>query len=373
MTGAPEPSFAHLVSLTDAGGLYEHALGTRPRPEHGYCVDDVARGLVVTARQPDPAVEVVALRRQYLDFVLAAGAPDGRWHNRRTTSLRWADQPTTEDCWGRALWGLGAVVGAPPGSQVPADEVARALAGFGSGARQRSVDVRADAFAALGAADVLRTHPDHAVAHALLTEVADRVWSLPAPDGTTDGWRWPEARLRYANAVLPEVLLAAGARLGRPDLTARGLDLLGWLLQVQTHEGHLSVVPVAGRGPGDVCPGFDQQPIEVAALADACALAHESTGEARWADAVRLAAAWFTGDNDIRTPLLDPVSGGGCDGLHADRRNENQGAESTLALVSTLQQAARLRAATAGGPGVRTVVAGVTAPRTARSTATGMA
>jgi len=146
---------------------------------------------------------------------------------------------------------------------------------------------------------------------------------------------------------VPEVLLAAGQMLGRDDLTAVGLDLLGWLLAVQTRDGHLSVVPVGGRGPGDTAPAFDQQPIEVAALADACARAHDVTGQARWAAAVRLAAGWFTGDNDIHTPLLDTASGGGCDGLHRDRRNENQGAESTLALVSTLQQAARLRAGAA--------------------------
>ena len=41
--------------------------------------------------------------------------------------------------------------------------------------------------------------------------------------------------------------------------------------------------------------------------------------------------------------MIDPVSGGGHDGLEADGRNENQGAESTLAMLSTLQQASRLR------------------------------
>lgn len=343
MTVPLQPSFAHLRTLTDAGGLYEHALGTRPRPEHGYCVDDAARGLVVTARHPSPTTDVIELRDQYLAFVLAAQAPDGRFHNRRDTALRWRDDPTVEDCWGRALWGLGAAVGAAGDAAVPASSVAAALAGFERGARLRSPHARAEAFAALGAADLLRTHPEHGSARALLLAVAQRLATSSC--GSTlvrNGWAWPEPRLSYANGCLPEVLLAAGHLLGRDDLTSRGLELLDWLLAVQTQDGHLSVVPVGGRGPGDAGAAFDQQPIEVAALADACARAHDVTGQARWAAAVRLAAAWFTGDNDIRTPLLDPVSGGGCDGLHPDRRNENQGAESTLALVSTLQQAARL-------------------------------
>ena len=95
---------------------------------------------------------------------------------------------------------------------------------------------------------------------------------------------------------------------------------------------------------GDAVPGFDQQPIEASTLADACARAFDLTGDPRWSDAVDLGAAWFFGRNDARTSLYDAVSGGCCDGLEAHGRNENQGAESTLALVTTLQHAARLAA-----------------------------
>ena len=48
--------------------------------------------------------------------------------------------------------------------------------------------------------------------------------------------------------------------------------------------------------------------------------------------------AWFLGDNDVRVAMFDPVTGGGYDGLEPGGHNDNQGAESTLALVSTLQQ-----------------------------------
>ena len=52
---APEPPFEHLLRLSDDTGLFEHARGAVPRREHGYCVDDVARGLVVAARQQSPS------------------------------------------------------------------------------------------------------------------------------------------------------------------------------------------------------------------------------------------------------------------------------------------------------------------------------
>jgi hypothetical protein len=50
---------------------------------------------------------------------------------------------------------------------------------------------------------------------------------------------------------------------------------------------------------------------------------------------------WFLGDNDGKVSLRDPATGGGYDGLTAAGYNANQGAESTLALVATLQYAHR--------------------------------
>jgi hypothetical protein len=319
----PAPTFTHLRRLTDAGGLYEHARGTTPRREHGYCVDDVARALVVVCRDDGSAQD--DLREQYLSFVLAAQDADGRFRNRRGTDLRFLDAPSVDDCWGRALWALGTASADP-----------RALAAFERGARWRSPSPRATAFAVLGAGEVLRRRSGHRGALDLLADAPEVIGRpVPRPE-----WPWPEPRLTYANAVLPEALLVAGAALDAPALVTDGLWLLGWLLDVQTRDDHLSLVPASGRRPSDRGPGFDQQPIEAAALADACARAHELTGEGRWLTGISLATAWFLGDNDAGTPLHDPVSGGGCDGLERDGRNENQGAESTLALVSTLQQAA---------------------------------
>ena len=321
----PSPPFTHLRRLTDAGGVYEHARGTAPRREHGYCVDDVARALVVVSRESGP--EHDDLRELYLSFVLAAQDDDGRFRNRRGTDLRFRGAPCVEDCWGRALWALGTAAGDP-----------RALAAFDRAARWRSPSPRTMAFAALGAAEVLSVRPTHVGALDLLAAAAIAI-GRPAP---RTEWPWPEPRLTYANAVLPEALLVAGTALDVSAMIADGLRLLVWLIDVQTRHGHLSLVPAAGRGPLDRGPGYDQQPIEAAALADACARAYHLTGDSRWLYGVSRAADWFLGANDSARPLYDPASGGGCDGLERYGRNENQGAESTLALVSTLQQARAL-------------------------------
>jgi hypothetical protein len=101
-------------------------------------------------------------------------------------------------------------------------------------------------------------------------------------------------------------------------------------------------VPTTGWSLGEARPAFDQQPIEVAALADACQRAAAVTGDSSWLAGVEMAVAWFLGDNDTKIPLLDERTGGGCDGLGRTSRSRNQGAESTLAMISVMQQGLRL-------------------------------
>jgi hypothetical protein len=194
------------------------------------------------------------------------------------------------------------------------------------------------AFAALGAAELLAVEPSHRRARSLLADAATVIGQArPDPE-----WPWPESRLSYANAVVPEALLAIGSSLDRTELIDDGLLLLEWLIAGQTNDGHLSFVPVGGAARGDVGPRFDQQPIEAAALADACARALEVTHAPVWSERLQRVVDWFLGDNDAGTAMFDPVTGGGYDGLGPDGPNLNEGTESTLALISTLQHARQL-------------------------------
>jgi hypothetical protein len=328
-------TFAHLDRLSDDRGLFEHALGVVRREEHGYCTDDNARLLVVASLERDCSV-ADRLSRVALGFVLSSQDVDGKVRNRMDVSGRWLDNGTTEDCWGRAMWGLGIAAAAHPDDAIRL----RARKGFNHGARQRSRWPRAMAFAALGAAAIADVHEDHELARKLLADAIAVIAGAAAGGArfaATDHWQWPEPRLRYANAALAEALVAAGHSLGRDDALGTGLAMLGWLLDFETASGHLSVTGAAGRGPDDRGPQFDQQSIEVAALADACKRAYEITNERRWLDGVDRAVRWFEGSNDSLLVMFDAVSGGGYDGLHSDRVNLNQGAESTLAYVSTMQ------------------------------------
>jgi hypothetical protein len=327
----PAPTFAHLARLTDDTGLLEHARHAIARRRHGYCTDDVARGLVVTCREPGADPEVFRLAGVYLTFLTHAQDDDGSFHNRLGYDRRWTDHPATGDWWGRALWGLGTAAARSPARWIRDD----ALVAFDAGAAQRSPAPHAMAFAGLGAAEVLRVHPEHALAAELLTDAAAAV-GRPGPDPS---WVWPQPRLSYASAALAEVVIAAGHLRDDAALLTDGLRMLTWLRDLQLVEGRLSVLPACGWQPDTPRHRYDQQPIEVAALADACATAAAATGDLRWTAGVRQAIDWFLGANDLGVAMWDHHTGGGYDGLTPRGPNLNQGAESTLALLSTLQHA----------------------------------
>jgi hypothetical protein len=325
-------SFRHVSLLTDDRGILEHAKGVIPRYQHGYCTDDNARLLLVASRATNGSTPVRVLANIGLQFVLDAMQPDGTVRNRLSFERCWIDDPCLNDCWGRSLWALGTAFARSTDHGVRS----QALEAFERSCAHRSDYARSMAFAALGAAEVLEVNPDHVGAAHLLAAAAERIVSTTLTS-STPAWSWPEPRLTYSNAVLPETLLAAGAALNEPSWTHWGLVHLAWLVDMESHNGHLSVTPATGRGPGDPKPAFDQQPIEVAALADAAARAFRITNEARWRNTVQLAIEWFNGANDAGLPMMNRETGGGYDGLHEHGVNENQGAESTLALIATLQ------------------------------------
>ena len=310
----------HLVRMSDHTAIFEHAEFATPRREHGYCTDDVSRALLVsTMFGADPAA--AALAEVSLGFLRDAVLPDNRFRSRMSFGRRWMDDGDSDDACGRALWGIGTAA-----MTTGLAHVRRAsLAVFDRTSGFRSKHWHATAFAVLGAAAVLETVPDHRGAAALIRDASRQL-----PRGRSVGpWPWPEKRITYAPALLTDALMAAGAG-------EEGLALLRWLHALVVRDGWFSPVPVEGFGLGEHLPGFDQQPIEAQAFASAAWRAWILTDDVAWLELLVHAAAWFFGANDGSLELVDRFTHGCCDGLQADGRNENQGAESTLAFLHTM-------------------------------------
>lgn len=157
---------------------------------------------------------------------------------------------------------------------------------------------------------------------------------------SSDEWPWFEDRLTYCNARLPQALIASGARMGNEEMIASGLRALEWLSSIQqSKEGDFT--PVGSNGffvRGGPRARFDQQPVEACAMVSACLEALRVSGDARWDVRAKRAFNWYLGQNELDQLVYDPATGGCRDGIHPDRLNENQGAESTVSFLLALAE-----------------------------------
>lgn len=338
--GLPDVNIAHLRLLTDDTGLLQHARYTVPRYDDGYCLDDNARALLATTLiEEEGGVDytaVHALSARYLAFVSHAfDAQAGRFRNFMSYARVWTEPQGSEDSHGRALWALGSVVGRShnPGTRsLAADLFHGALP-----AVSEMTSPRAWAYALLGMDDYLRAFAGDRGVEALRTTLAERLFTLFERTSGQD-WPWFEERVTYCNARLSQALIVSGARMGHDAMIAAGVASLRWLVSIQSST-HGYFAPVGSNGffeRGGATAAFDQQPVEACTIVSACLEAHRVTGDEAWSEHARRAFNWFLGQNDLHIPLYDASTGGCRDGLHADRANENQGAESTVSFLLAL-------------------------------------
>ncbi|HSL29705.1 MAG TPA: glycosyltransferase, partial [Anaerolineales bacterium] len=344
----PALKLDHVERMTDGTGMYQHAVYSVPNYDEGYTTDDNARALIVSvqleesssvskteAEQPALA-RVQELGHRYLAFLWHAfSAETGRFRNFMGYDRRWLEEIGSEDSHGRALWALGNVLSRSrrEGLQGTAvrlfDAALPAVTEFTS--------PRAWAFALLGIHRYLRRYPGDRAVLSIQTTLVQKLKDLYKAK-RTDGWPWFEDIVSYCNPVLPQVLLQYGQSYNDKEAIRIGLESLEWLVNIQqSSQGW--IMPVGNQGfytKGGPIPYFDQQPVEVHALVSACLDAYRVTRDLKWYDSASQAFEWFLGRNALGVSVYDKVTGGCRDGLHIDRLNENQGAESTLAFVQAL-------------------------------------
>jgi hypothetical protein len=171
-----------------------------------------------------------------------------------------------------------------------------------------------------------------------MDELSHRLLDIYISNSTQE-WHWFEDILAYSNARMSQALIACAVRSSDKVMLAAGLESLDWLMSKQRCETKGHFVPIGSQGfhhKGGEKARFDQQPVESGATVSACLQAFRATTDTRWLKDAWSAFNWFLGDNDLQIVLYDSSTGGCRDGLHPDRVNENQGAESTLSFLMAL-------------------------------------
>jgi glycosyltransferase involved in cell wall biosynthesis len=337
----PRLRLDHLSRMSDSTGMFQHAIYTLPNFAHGYCTDDNARALIAAVMLEDRAVdfpEIARLSSTYASFVQHAFNPDQkRFHNLMSFDRRWLDAEGSEDSQGRALWALGTCVGRSRRRDLQVWAAQLFEQALAQTLETRSP--RAWAFALLGIDEYLKRLSGDRMASQARDLLTERLTGL-FHENASEEWPWFEETVSYANARLPQVLIMNGRKLGDRQAMRIGMESLKWLVSIQqSSSGQFRPVGSAGFFPrGGKLAQFDQQPIEAQGTISACIEAFRSTRDPSWHAHASAAFEWFLGRNDLNQPLYDAASGGCRDGLHVDRVNENQGAESTLAFLISLSE-----------------------------------
>jgi glycosyltransferase involved in cell wall biosynthesis len=349
----PELNADHLLRLTDDTGILQHAIFSLPNSSEGYTTDDNARALIVSTLldksvAPRADREHANLSHRYLAFLwLAFNTNTGRFRNFLGYDRRWLEDVGSDDSHGRALWSLGTVLGASR------DAGLRGAAGrlFEAAvpATLTFTSPRAWAYSILGMQAYLDWFPGDRAIQVVRNTLANRLLDIyeRSHSGT---WRWFEKSLSYSNARLSQALILAGWRSNNQRMIEAGMDSLKWLLAEQHRDDAEIFVPIGSNGffvEGSEKARFDQQPVEACATVSACIEVYRLTEEGLWFEEAQRVFLWFLGKNDLHAPLYDAITGGCRDGLHPDRINENQGAESTLSFLMALLEMQEAKVANA--------------------------
>lgn len=339
----PPRRLDHLVRMSDATGIFQHAIFNVPNFHEGYCTDDNARAFILCNLLDElgdapPSDSLNRLATAYLAFLAAALDYElGRFRNFMSHGRLWLEDAGSEDSHGRALWAAG--TGAGRSRDGGHKRLSAQLFEAGLPVVGSFTSPRAWAFTLLGIHEYLRGFPGSStidVMRSALTEKLLGIWD----EYSSEDWPWFEASVTYDNARLSQALILSGRWMSHSRALEVGLRSLRWLVSMQTTQSGC-FRPIGSNGfykKGGTRANFDQQPVEAQATVSACHEAHRASGESVWAEEAARAFQWFLGRNDLGEPLYDFTSGGCSDGLHSDRVSENQGAESTLAFHLALAE-----------------------------------
>ncbi len=337
----PELRLHHLWQMTDSTGMIQHATYSIPNFHEGYCLDDNARALVLTVlleELGDDSFEIHRAATTYAAFLnFAFDAAGGSFRNFLSFDRQWLEAVGSDDSVGRAAWAVGACIGRT--RRRAFHSWAAQLLEPAVNAVAQTNSPRAWAFALIGIHEYLRRMSGDRLMNQHRDVFTARLVELYQQNASAD-WPWFEQIVAYDNAKLSHALILSGRWTSNTQAMEIGLQTLRWLADIQrAPEGHFRPIGSEGFYPrGETQAQFDQQPLEAQSMVSAAIEAYRATNDPYWLDQAQLAFEWFTGRNDLGMPICDASSGACCDGLHADRVNQNQGAESTLAYLLALAE-----------------------------------
>jgi len=342
----PEANLTHLKTLTDSTGILQHAVFSAPNRNEGYCTDDNARALLVGIMNKylfhDTFIDSLIIT--YLTFIHHSfNSETELFRNFMSYERKWLEESGSEDSNGRAIFVLGYFIK----NSTDYSHLALSKMLFDSSFKnmEKFKSLRAISYIVMGCIFYLQRFSGARDVKRMCKKLLERL-SEQYSANSKENWKWFENYLTYDNARVPQALLMGGKYFNNNNFISAGLTSLEWLFDI-IHDKERNYISLIGNDgwlhKGKPKAKYDQQPIEIPALIDACFQAYIIAQDKEWINRIGITFSWFLGNNDRQEPLYDFITGGCFDGLTSTMTNQNQGAESTISWLLSLHRMYRIR------------------------------
>ena len=345
----PPVNLKHFKAMTDDFGMFQFAHLSSPNKTFGYTLDDNARALVVCCMLDlNDYSKIQKLVRVFVNFIATCQQGDGSFINyisfKGKIPTHQNSKEDLEDALSRAMWALSEVLIHPLISIQIKREAARI---FLKGIPHTIAlnHLRSKAFMIKAWANVIKQPGNLFDSQELILHIQKYSNDLLGAYelNTTKSWRWFENMLGYNNGVIPESLLVTYELTGETKFKECALSATSFLVNTTFSENRY--IPVGQSHwytKNRKRSVFDQQPEEPASTILLLAKAYEVTHDSSFKNKIKIAFSWFLGNNSLQAPLYNYENGGCYDGLHPDRVNLNQGAESLVSYLLSRTALARI-------------------------------
>jgi uncharacterized protein YyaL (SSP411 family) len=249
----------------------------------------------------------------------------------------------SEDSFGRAVWGLGCVLG-DNHLPDPTKRQARTILKKTLKWIPELNSLRAIAFSIIGLSYIAQLEDSNLYDENQINEIkklvkklADKLVRTFDKHNKNNGhkWAWFEDFLTYSNYKLPESLFRAYS-ITRDKSHLRVAEESIKFLIYNTFEKQDQFSPIGQDGwyfRNGKRAYFDQQPEDTATAVEALLAAYNATNKKYYLNKAKHAFNWFLGKNHLNQMVYDEATGGCYDGLGKYSLNFNQGAESSISYL----------------------------------------
>jgi len=334
----PPLNLTHFKQMTDEFGMFQFAALDVPDKKFGYTLDDNARALIASCWLNSSSYDNMdAFITIYLDFIKECQQRDGTFinyldHGHKTATSQNSSEDL-EDATARAVWALSEVM-CGVGVSVGSKNKARDMFTLALPHAKKLGHIRASAFVIKAFANVAGSYPEYEDELILgICKNADYLLGELAVNSARS-WHWFDDYLGYNNAIVPEALFIAGNATGNTKYSDGGRTSLSFLIgKTFSNNRYMPIGHTRWYKRNQSRSSFDQQPEDPASMILALVTAYKITHDEVYRSLSAICFSWFLGNNSLQLPLYNFVNGGCFDGLHPDRVNLNQGAESLVSYL----------------------------------------